>query len=78
MAATVVVPGGAVEILAAAGLDLGAAERKLAARRATLEAEIERAERKLGNAGFVAKAPDAVVAAEREKLARLRGELEAA
>jgi valyl-tRNA synthetase len=76
-AATVPVPGGVVEILADAGLDLGAAERKLAVRRATLVAEIERAELKLDNAGFVAKAPDAVVAAERDKLARLRAELEA-
>ena len=57
-----------MEVLAGAGLDLGAAERKRAARRAKLEAEIERAERKLANAGFVAKAPEAVVAAEREKL----------
>ena len=40
-------------------------------------AEIERSEGKLANPGFVEKAPPAVVEAEREKLARLRAELEA-
>ena len=39
--------------------------------------EIERAERKLANEGFVAKAPAAVVDAERAKLDGLRAELEA-
>ncbi|MBV9194177.1 MAG: valine--tRNA ligase [Solirubrobacterales bacterium] len=71
------VPGGAVEILASEHLDLEASERKRAARRAELEREIERSERKLANPGFVSKAPAAVVAAERAKLARLRAELEA-
>ena len=75
--ASVPVPGGAVEILPSEEVDLEGAERRLAARRAKLEAEIERAERKLGNQGFVAKAPPHVVAAEREKLARLRAELDA-
>ena len=42
-----------------------------------LRSEIERAEKKLSNQGFVAKAPPEVVAAERDKLERLRGELEA-
>ena len=42
-----------------------------------MRAEIERAERKLGNDGFVAKAPAPVVQAERDKLARLREELAA-
>jgi valyl-tRNA synthetase len=74
--ATVAVPGGAVEILAGDGLDLGEAARKTQARRAKLESEIERAERKLANDGFVAKAPPAVVQTEREKLERLRAELE--
>jgi valyl-tRNA synthetase len=76
-AAAIPIPGGVVEILAGAGVDLGAAERKREAARATLQAEIERCERKLGNAGFVAKAPAAVVQSERDKLARLRSELEA-
>jgi valyl-tRNA synthetase len=74
--ATILVPGGSVEILASSALDSGAAEARRDAARAKLEAEIERADRKLANEGFVAKAPPAVVAAEREKLARLRAELE--
>jgi len=74
--ASVPVPGGTVEILPSDDVDLEGAERRLAARRAKLEAEIERAERKLGNQGFVAKAPPDVVEAERDKLERLRAELE--
>ena len=75
-AAVVPVPGGAVEILPGEGLDLEAAERKREAQRGRLQSEIDRAERKLSNQGFVAKAPDEVVQAERDKLDRLRGELE--
>jgi valyl-tRNA synthetase len=71
------IPGGAVEILAGEEVDLGVAQRKLEARREKLAAEIERAERKLANPGFIAKAPPEVVAAEREKLTRLQAELEA-
>ena len=73
--ASVPVPGGAVEILPSDDIDLEGAERKRAARRAELEAEIARAEGKLGNTGFVAKAPPDVVQAERDKLDRLREEL---
>ena len=43
-----------------------------------LAQEIERAERKLANEGFIAKAPPPVVQAERDKLDRLRAELEEA
>jgi valyl-tRNA synthetase len=75
-AASVPIPGGAVEVLPTPELDLEAAERKRAARRAQLETEIARAERKLENPGFVSKAPSEVVAAEREKLESLRRELE--
>ncbi len=76
-AASVTVPRGAVEVLPSPDLDLEAAQRRREQRAAKLRAEIERAERKLANAGFTAKAPPEVVAAEREKLARLRSELEA-
>jgi valyl-tRNA synthetase len=75
--ASVPVPGGTVEILPSAAVDLDAAERKRAAERARLEAEIARAEQKLSNEGFVGKAPPDVVEAERVKLERLRAELEA-
>ena len=47
------------------------------AERARLRQEIARAEGMLATERFVANAPDAVVAAEREKLARYQGELEA-
>jgi len=73
--ATVLTPAGAVEIWG--GVDPAEEARKRAAQRAQLETEIRRAEGKLANDGFVAKAPEAVVAAEREKLERLRAELEA-
>jgi valyl-tRNA synthetase len=75
--ASVPVPGGIVEILDGDEFDLGASERKRTTARAKLEAEIERSEAKLANAGFVSKAPAPVVEAERDKLARLRSELEA-
>ncbi len=74
--ASVPVPGGTVEILPSDDVDLEGARRRLAARRAKLEEEIERAERKLANQGFVDKAPPEVVQAERDKLKRLKDELE--
>ncbi|HEY6758318.1 MAG TPA: valine--tRNA ligase [Baekduia sp.] len=73
--AAIPVAGVQVELLE--GVDPGDAAAKIEAARRTLEAEIKRAEGKLGNQGFVAKAPEAVVAAERGKLERLRAELEA-
>ncbi len=75
--ATIAIPGGAVGVLASDAVDLGAADRRLAAQRDNLAAEIRRAEGKLSNDGFVAKAPPPVVAAERAKLERLREELAA-
>ena len=67
---------GPVRILASDALDAGAVEGRLEARRAELRSEVKRAEGKLGNAGFVDKAPAEVVEAEREKLERYRAELE--
>jgi valyl-tRNA synthetase len=75
--ASVAVPGGSVAVLESPDVDLGAAERRLDERRTTLRAEITRAEKKLSNEGFLAKAPPPVVQAERAKLERLRDELEA-
>ena len=66
-----------MEILASPDVDPGASARRIEAERDKLRSEIERAEKKLSNQGFVAKAPPEVVAAERDKLERLRGELEA-
>jgi valyl-tRNA synthetase len=75
--ATIPIPGGVIEILGGADLDSGAAQQKRERQLAELTAEIERAQAKLANEGFVAKAPEAVVRAEREKLARLQAEVEA-
>jgi valyl-tRNA synthetase len=75
---TVALPfdGGMIEVRAGDLVDPEEAARKREAERKRLQGEIARAEGKLGNQGFVAKAPDAVVEAERAKLARLREELE--
>jgi valyl-tRNA synthetase len=75
--ATVPIPGGAVAVLASEGLDLEAASRRTDEERKRLEAEIARAEKQLANERFVAKAPADVVQAERDKLERLRAELDA-
>jgi valyl-tRNA synthetase len=75
--ASVPVPGGAVEILPSDELDVEGAQQRAEAERAKLQKEIDRAAQKLANQGFVAKAPPEVVQAERDKLERLRAELDA-
>jgi valyl-tRNA synthetase len=75
--ATVPVPGGSIAILTADAVDTEAEAKRIAQQRERLEKDIVRAEGKLANRGFVDKAPAHVVEAEREKLARLRAELEA-
>ena len=74
--ARVTIPGGALLVFAGGGFDPEAAERRRAQRRGELEGEITRSQRKLANPGFIEKAPADVVAGEREKLERLRSELE--
>ena len=76
-ATAIAIPGGVIEILPSADVDLEAATKKRDAKRRELEAEIKRARGKLDNAGFTAKAPADVVEAERAKLAALKSELEA-
>jgi valyl-tRNA synthetase len=73
--ALVPIPGGQIAILPSDEVDLGAADAKRTAQRAKLESEIDRAEKKLANPGFVAKARPEVVGAERDKLERLRADL---
>ncbi len=74
--ASIPIPGGTVEVLSGEGLDLGAAERRREAAKQKLLAEIERVQGKLERPGFVEKAPASVVEGERERLGRLRAELE--
>jgi valyl-tRNA synthetase len=74
--ASIAIPGGAVAVLAGGGFDPAAADRRRDEQRAKLQSEIERAEGKLANPGFVDKAPPHVVDAERAKLDALRKELE--
>jgi len=67
---------GPIEILPSEELDAAAVADRIGERRRELEGEVERAEGKLANEGFVAKAPAEVVEEEREKLDRYRAELE--
>ena len=74
---SIVVSGGTIEISAGDAIDVEAQRRERSQRRESLQGEISRAETKLSNEAFVAKAPAELVAAEQEKLERLRQELEA-
>ncbi len=74
--ANVPIPGGAVEILSAEGLDLEAERRRATVAAERLEAEISRVVAKLENERFLERAPRDVVEAEHAKLRALREELE--
>jgi valyl-tRNA synthetase len=67
--ASVPIPGGAVQVLPSEAFDPDEARERVEQKRADLAKEIERAEKKLANEQFVAKAPAAVVEEERRKLA---------
>jgi valyl-tRNA synthetase len=67
---------GPIEVLASEAIDADAVSARIEARRAELRSEVARAEGKLANEKFVAKAPAEVVEEEREKLERYRAELE--
>src|SRR5215218_2271856 len=70
--ATVPVPGGAVEVLPSEAFDPAEADARIAARRARLREEVERAGRRLANERFVERAPPEVVEEERRKLEEYR------
>jgi len=61
------VPGGRLEVAAAVDKaeEMGRLEQQLA----KVQAEVERGEARLANEGFTGRAPEAVVAKERDKLA---------
>ncbi len=69
-AAAVAVVGGLRVLIPLAGLiDLGAEKARLAKEIVRVETEIRKCEGKLGNANFVANAPEEVVAQERQRIA---------
>jgi len=68
------IPGGSIEMLPSDAFDPAEIEAKKAARAKELDGEIKRIESKLSNEQFVAKAPEAVVQVERDKLARYQEE----
>jgi valyl-tRNA synthetase len=70
--ATVPIPGGGVQILPSDAFDPAEAEKRVAAKREALRAEIARAERRLANEKFVERAPAEVVEQERRKLGEYR------
>ena len=74
--ATVPIPGGGVQVLPSEAFDAAEAEARLEKKAADLSKEIERAESKLANEQFVAKAPAAVVEEERRKLEEYREALQ--
>ncbi len=67
---------GPVKVLASPEIDAGAVAARLEKRREELRSEVARAEGKLANEKFVAKAPAELVEEERAKLERHRAELE--
>ncbi|GMA55911.1 hypothetical protein GCM10025858_04140 [Alicyclobacillus sacchari] len=75
--ATQVVTGARIHIPLVGLIDMDAERERLGKEEKRLVGEVERLEKKLANAGFVAKAPADVVAAEREKLADYAAKLAA-
>ena len=71
--ASVPVAGGTVELLASPDFDVADVGRRIEGERDRLRGEIERLEKKLGNARFVERAPADVVEGERGKAGRVHG-----
>ena len=67
---------GPVRIMASLNMDTGQVRSRLQQRREELRSEVARAEGKLANEKFVARAPAELVEEERAKLERHRSELE--
>jgi valyl-tRNA synthetase len=65
-----------VRLDTAAAIDIGAERRRLEKDLATARADLAQAERKLANPSFVERAPEAVVAKNRDRLAAAQAEIE--
>jgi valyl-tRNA synthetase len=74
--ASVQAEGVTVELDTAAGLDVAAERRRAEKDLAAARADIQATERKLGNPSFLERAPEAVVAKNRDRLAAARGEVQ--
>jgi valyl-tRNA synthetase len=74
--AVVEAEGVTVQLDTAAGIDVAAERRRLEKDLAAAESDARAAERKLANQSFVEKAPAAVVAKNRDRLAAARAEIE--
>ncbi len=74
--ATAVVKGSAVFLPLADLIDLGDEEKRIGKEIAQLGKYVASTQKKLGNANFVSRAPEEVVAAEREKVATAEASLE--
>ncbi|GBG93966.1 valyl-tRNA synthetase [Ligilactobacillus salitolerans] len=77
LAMTAVITGAEVYIPLAGLVDLNQEVQRLTKEEEKLTAEVARGEKKLSNQGFVAHAPEAVIAKENEKLAAYREKLTA-
>jgi valyl-tRNA synthetase len=73
--ATLPVEGLSVQLDTAGAIDVKAERARLEKDLAAARKEIDQASRKLGNAEFMAKAPEAVVAKNRDRLARSETDL---
>lgn len=76
LAVTVVIAGAELYLPLASLVDLAEEQARLESERDKLLAEVDRVDRKLANAQFVAKAPESVVAAERAKADDYRQKLQ--
>jgi len=73
--ATLTLDGARVELDTSGAIDVAAERKRLEKDLATARKEVEQANAKLGNADFLAKAPDAVVAKIRKRLADAEGDI---
>jgi valyl-tRNA synthetase len=73
--ATVAAEGITVRLDTAVAIDVAAERRRLEKDLAAARADLAQTERKLGNASFVERAPEAIIARSRERLAAAQADI---